>query len=201
MSKPPQQPPGSTGQQSGLPSVPGGGGVHFGGAEYAQHVADPLGTTTTAGMPAHKRKFILCFDGTGNKFSGTDADSNILKIYRMLDRTDHTQFHYYQPGIGTYITSNTLSHTGTYQRVRSWYMKGKDSMFGTSLADHVMGGYRFLMRYYRIGDEIYFFGFSRGAYTARFLAEMIDHIGLLTQGNEELCRFGKFPSIKCFMYY
>jgi uncharacterized protein (DUF2235 family) len=45
------------------------------------------------------------------------------------------------------------------------------------------------MRYYRPDDEIYFFGFSRGAYTARFLAEMIDHVGLLSQGNEELIRF------------
>ena len=57
-----------------------------------------------------------------------------------------------------------------------------------------MGGYKFLMRYYRYGDEIYLFGFSRGAYTARFLAEMIDHIGLLSQGNEELIRFGEFTS-------
>lgn len=46
------------------------------------------------------RTFVLCFDGTGNKFSGTDADSNILKIYRMLDR-DQGDFFYYQPGIGT----------------------------------------------------------------------------------------------------
>lgn len=30
-----------------------------------------------------RRKFILCFDGTGNKFSGTDADSNILKVSNM----------------------------------------------------------------------------------------------------------------------
>jgi uncharacterized protein (DUF2235 family) len=52
-----------------------------------------------------------------------------------------------------------------------------------------MGGYRFLMRYYSPGDDIYFFGFSRGAYTARFLAEMLDHVGLLSAGNEELSRF------------
>lgn len=38
-------------------------------------------------------------------------------------------------------------------------------------------------------SEIYFFGFSRGAYTARFLAEMLDHIGLLSAGNEEMARF------------
>jgi uncharacterized protein (DUF2235 family) len=45
------------------------------------------------------------------------------------------------------------------------------------------------MRFYRPGDKIYIFGFSRGAYTARFLAEMIFNIGLLSQGNEEMVRF------------
>lgn len=52
-----------------------------------------------------------------------------------------------------------------------------------------MGGYKFLMRYYSCEDDIYIFGFSRGAYTARFLAEMLDHVGLLSAGNEELVRF------------
>lgn len=32
------------------------------------------------------RKLVLCFDGTGNKFRGDDSDSNILKIFRCLDR-------------------------------------------------------------------------------------------------------------------
>lgn len=42
------------------------------------------------------RKLVLCFDGTGNKFHGDDSDSNILKIFRMLDRTAGDQYHYYQ---------------------------------------------------------------------------------------------------------
>ncbi|OCK75851.1 hypothetical protein K432DRAFT_429139 [Lepidopterella palustris CBS 459.81] len=136
-----------------------------------------------------RKKFVLCFDGTGNKFSGTDADSNILKVYRMLDRNDEFQFHYYQPGIGTYVVTKSLSHTSRLDRLKSWYAKAKDSAVGTSFAEHVMGGYRFLMRYYIPGDDIYLFGFSRGAYTARFLAEMLDHIGLLSAGNEEMARF------------
>ena len=45
------------------------------------------------------------------------------------------------------------------------------------------------MRFYAPGDEIYMFGFSRGAYTARFLAEMLDHVGLVSQGNEEMVMF------------
>lgn len=43
-----------------------------------------------------KHKLILCFDGTGNKFHGDDSDSNILKIFRMLDREADDQYHYYQ---------------------------------------------------------------------------------------------------------
>ena len=45
------------------------------------------------------------------------------------------------------------------------------------------------MRYYTQGDKIYIFGFSRGAYTARFLSKMIDSIGLLSMGNEEMIYF------------
>ncbi|EPE02579.1 short chain dehydrogenase reductase family [Ophiostoma piceae UAMH 11346] len=135
------------------------------------------------------RKLVLCFDGTGNKFRGDDSDSNILKIFRMLDRTANDQYHYYQPGIGTYVVSGDLSHTSTKARVKSWYMKAKDSAFGSSFDQHVVGGYRFLMRFYNPGDEIYIFGFSRGAYIARFLAEMLDYVGLLSHGNEEMVHF------------
>ncbi|KAH0846114.1 hypothetical protein FOPE_11355 [Fonsecaea pedrosoi] len=136
-----------------------------------------------------KNVFVLCFDGTGNKFSGKDTDSNILKLYRMLDRTDVNMYTFYQPGIGTYVSSHSIQTTSTLGRIRSWYLKTKDEAVGTSFADHVMGGYKFLMRYYSCEDDLYFFGFSRGAYTARFLAEMLDHIGLLAAGNEELIRF------------
>ncbi|KAI8964321.1 hypothetical protein F5Y11DRAFT_316727 [Daldinia sp. FL1419] len=135
------------------------------------------------------RKLVLCFDGTGNKFRGDDSDSNILKIFRCLDRESGCQYHYYQPGIGTYVVSNSLSHTSLSARIRSWYLKAKDSAVGSSFDHHVVGGYRFLMRFYQPGDEIYFFGFSRGAYVARFLAEMLDYIGLLSHGNEEMVTF------------
>jgi uncharacterized protein (DUF2235 family) len=135
------------------------------------------------------QKLVLCFDGTGNKFRGDDSDSNILKIFRCLDREANDQYHYYQPGIGTYVVSNSLSHTSVGARCRSWYLKAKDSAIGSSFDHHVVGGYRFLMRFYNPGDEIYFFGFSRGAYVARFLAEMLDYVGLLSHGNEEMVTF------------
>ncbi|KAL8631063.1 hypothetical protein Q9189_003258 [Teloschistes chrysophthalmus] len=154
--------------------------------------------------PLHRRKkIVLCFDGTGNKFSGnppkpirttctespgTDADSNILKIFRMLDRSNGVDEHYYQPGIGTYVNTTKLSHTSWTTRLNSWYYKAKDSAIGSSFDAHVMGGYKFLMRCYQ-DDDIFIFGFSRGAYVARFLADMLDHVGLLSNGNEEMAYF------------
>lgn len=38
-----------------------------------------------------RKKIILCFDGTGNKFKGNEGDTNILKIFRMLDRSGSEQ--------------------------------------------------------------------------------------------------------------
>ncbi|KAJ5919357.1 hypothetical protein N7466_010300 [Penicillium verhagenii] len=52
-----------------------------------------------------------------------------------------------------------------------------------------MAGYKYLMSCYTPGDRIYFIGFSRGAYVARLLAEMLDHVGLLEAGNEGKVRF------------
>ncbi|KAF8437738.1 hypothetical protein BGX38DRAFT_1098483 [Terfezia claveryi] len=139
-----------------------------------------------------KKTLVLCFDGTGNKFKGNSGDTNILKIFSMLDRRKGDQYHYYQPGIGTYLTSHAMTHRtgrGTSARFKSAYQKAIDAAVGKSFDQHVMGGYRFLMRYYHPGDDIYMFGFSRGAYTARFLCEMIDHVGLVVQGNEEMVHF------------
>lgn len=73
--------------------------------------------------------------------------------------------------------------------MKSSIKKGLDSAIGSSFGHHVLGGYRFLMRFYSPGDEIYIFGFSRGAYIARFLAEMLDYVGLLSHGNEEMVGF------------
>jgi uncharacterized protein (DUF2235 family) len=40
------------------------------------------------------RELVLCFDGTGNTFRADGGESNILKIFRMLDRTKHNRCMY-----------------------------------------------------------------------------------------------------------
>lgn len=64
-----------------------------------------------------------------------------------------------------------------------------DEGFGWTFDAHVTAGYKFIMQYYETGDKIYMFGFSRGAYTARYLARMINTVGLLSKGNEEMVPF------------
>lgn len=46
--------------------------------------------------PDEFKKMVLCFDGTGNTFSGSNADTNVVKLLRKLDRNHPNQYHYYQ---------------------------------------------------------------------------------------------------------
>ena len=65
--------------------------------DFQSRPQTPMGPVVAGGEPGRKpRKLVLCFDGTGNKFHGDDSDSNILKIFRMLDREADDQYHYYQ---------------------------------------------------------------------------------------------------------
>ncbi|CAN9080060.1 unnamed protein product [Alternaria alternata] len=135
------------------------------------------------------RKLVLCFDGTGNVFNGNTSDTNIVKLYDKFDRKDPMQYHYYQPGIGTYSADGGPINKYSIGNIKSKISQTIDSGFATTFDAHVIAGYRFIMRYYKEGDKIYMFGFSRGAFTARFLARMIHGLGLLSEGNEEMVPF------------
>lgn len=127
------------------------------------------------------RRIVVCLDGTNNKYDATNT--NVVKLYAMLDRAGNDQLCYYQPGIGTFAPP------GTWGRVKRWLITRLDLAIAWLLEDHVTSAYRFLMRYYEEGDEILLFGFSRGAYGARVLAAMLYKVGLLGRGNEELVPF------------
>ncbi|RMJ24198.1 hypothetical protein PHISP_04930 [Aspergillus sp. HF37] len=115
------------------------------------------------------KQLIIGVDATGYRFRGDGTDSNILKIFRMLDSEAICQRCHYQPGFGTYPSSSLLARNPG--RVRAWELKARDAAVGSSVAQHVMAAYRFL---------------SGGGYVALLVAEMLDHIGLLGAGNEAL---------------
>jgi hypothetical protein len=102
----------------------------------------------------------------------------------MLKKDDKSQqLVYYQAGIGTY----TIPEIAT-PFVAKW-KKTVDMAIANYLDAHVMGGYEFLMEQYHAEDKICIFGFSRGAYTARALAGMLQKVGLLPAGNHQQVPF------------
>lgn len=124
----------------------------------------------------------MCFDGTSENF-GPDPFTNVLKIYRLIDT--NSQLCYYQPGIGS---SRDFDSVNTWSRYLSWSRLKNllDSMFAFCLDDHIVSAYLFLMTHYEVNDQIYMFGFSRGAFIARVLAGMLERVGLLNVGLDDM---------------
>lgn len=158
----------------GMPASPNEGSSGDSDSEYPK---DPIVP------PSHShRTMVLCFDGTGDQFD--DDNSNIVNFFSMLKKDDpNQQLVYYQAGIGTYTIPQIA------KPMMAKLHKLMDSMVGVHLDAHVMGGYEFLMQNYEAGDKIFFFGFSRGAYTARALAGMIHKVGLLPKCNHQQVPF------------
>ncbi|KAJ3940044.1 uncharacterized protein N0V96_010042 [Colletotrichum fioriniae] len=133
------------------------------------------------------RKLVLCFDGTGNSFSGSGSDTNVVKLLRMLDRNDKHQYHYYQTGIGTYDVDDTSVNKSWVSEVRSNISQKIDMGFGTTFDSHVIAGYRFLMRYYETTESTS--SASVVAPSPPDLCRMVNTVGLLCKGNEEMVPF------------
>ena len=117
------------------------------------------------------RKLIVCLDGTGNEIETNE--SNILRLYKCLERSDN-QIVYYHPGVGT-LDTNPFAQVFL---AKPALLMGL--IAGMGLETNVLRAYKFLCENYREGDKLYFFGYSRGAYTARVLAGFINDFGLIS---------------------
>ena len=121
-------------------------------------------------MPVSKgrrmKRIIVCSDGTWNT-PDQELPSNVTRLARSVLPTapdGAAQVVFYDAGVGTegflpYRLVGAVSGKGIQKNIRDCY--------------------RFIMHNYEDNDEIYLFGFSRGAYTARSLAGMIRNVGLL----------------------
>jgi len=126
------------------------------------------------------KKIVICLDGTGNQMKAK-GHTNVATVYEMLDLTDPTkQIAYYDPGVGT------LSSAKARGFLDRWFSRVWGLAFGSGLKTNVEQAYTFLMQHWQPNDEVYVFGFSRGAYTARALVGMLNRPGLLRPGSENL---------------
>lgn len=122
-------------------------------------------------MPDTKRRLIAACDGTWNspeqEDNGQPAPTHVHELKHFVAQHDGAgipQIVEYFYGVGS----------------RGWALrKVLGGAFGYKLEEDIKAAYLFLASNYRRGDEIYLFGFSRGAYTARSVAGMIETVGLL----------------------
>ncbi len=124
------------------------------------------------------RNIVLCCDGTSNQFS--KDRTSVIKLFHALAKDTATQLVYYHPGIGTKAPTGIGTKTG------GWLARTAGLAFGYRLQDDIADVYRFLMNNYQVGDQLYIFGFSRGAYTARVVSAMLHLYGLPMPGNDPL---------------
>jgi hypothetical protein len=111
-----------------------------------------------------QKNIALFIDGTRNEYldEGNPKRSNVPKLSDAVVNDGVKQIVKYMPGVGTRV--------GTY-------FVGGASGFGT--ARRIRTAYRFLSETYSLGDKLYLFGFSRGAFAARSLSGFVEAVGLL----------------------
>jgi uncharacterized protein (DUF2235 family) len=113
------------------------------------------------------KRLVVCLDGTWNSPDRGSNATNVVKIMEAIPPVDARgtrQITFYDAGVG--------ADSGEIDRLI-------DGATGRGLEQNVRDGYRFLAQNWEQGDEIYLFGFSRGAFTARSLCGFLSTCGLL----------------------
>ncbi len=115
------------------------------------------------------KRLVICCDGTWNTpdqaAEGRPCPTNVTKVALEVAEKgdgDWVQCVYYLRGVGT----------ARGERIRG-------GAFGVGLSRNVKEAYRTIVENYDEGDELFFFGFSRGAFTARSTAGFVRNCGVL----------------------
>ena len=124
------------------------------------------------------RNIVICCDGTANEFA--EDNTNVVKLYYVLNHDQTKQVTFYHPGLGTMEPAGALT---TFSR-KVTKLLGK--ALGYGLANDIRDAYSFLMESYEQDDRLFLFGFSRGAYTVRAVCSLLHLYGLIRKGNEPL---------------
>ena len=113
------------------------------------------------------KNIVILADGTGQD-GGKGHDSNVYKLYRMLEDRTENQIVYYDQGVGT------------DRRIVS------GNAFGVGFTENINQCYRFIFENYNAGDKLFLLGFSRGAATVRSLSSFIHYFGILPKSRSRL---------------
>jgi len=135
------------------------------------------------------KRIILLLDGTWNDSDFGDSDTNIVRIGDIIARSldpDQASDPNADEAPAALVRArgfkgNNIEHLVFYERGVGTGALDRMSggIVGLGLSGNVRRAYRILSFHYKPGDEVFVFGFSRGAYTARSLVGFIGAVGLL----------------------
>lgn len=110
------------------------------------------------------KRLVFCFDGTWNALNANTPTNVVLTAASIVRNTNDgtTQIIHYDEGVGT---GRLEKYTG--------------GIMGAGLMENVREAYRFLIFNFDPGDEIFVFGFSRGAFSAQTFVGFLRHVGPL----------------------
>ncbi|MBT8242073.1 MAG: DUF2235 domain-containing protein [Acidimicrobiia bacterium] len=115
------------------------------------------------------KNIVVFADGTGQE-GGEGTNTNVYKLFQMIEDRTPAQMAFYDPGLGTgwrKVTGNTM---------------------GFGISKNVLDCYQFISDHYQWGDRIFLFGFSRGATTVRSLSGFITRFGVLPHSRPDLAK-------------
>src|SRR6202035_1716897 len=110
---------------------------------------------------AQKKRLAIFLDGTWNQ---VNSNTNVWRMRALCapkDAAGTQQLIYYEVGVNGFL----------------------GGVFGQGLDENIRLAYEWLVENYNDGDEIFIFGFSRGAFTARSLAGLVALEGVLKAGS------------------
>ncbi len=117
------------------------------------------------------KNIVILADGTGQEGGrGVALNTNVYRLFNMLEDKTPRQIVFYDPGIGT-----------------GW-RKLTGNVGGAGISRNIQQAYRFIFDNYVPGDRIFLIGFSRGAATVRSLSGFIHHFGILPRSRPELIK-------------
>ena len=131
------------------------------------------------------RQLVICCDGTNNNLTGGVDDTNVVKLAQLLTQSapNTRQLVFYDPGVGNPAELPGATWVDSIHR-KAQRVAGL--AFGRGAYENIAECYLFLMRNYQPGDQIFIFGFSRGAFTARSVAGMVNMFGVLQARMESM---------------
>ncbi|WP_324750978.1 DUF2235 domain-containing protein [Sphingomonas sp. LY54] len=133
------------------------------------------------------KSLILFSDGTGNS-SAKLFKTNVWRMYEAVDLGPSSpgkrkQIAFYDNGVGTSALMPLALLGG---------------VFGFGLKRNILDIYRYACRNYKPGDDIYGFGFSRGAFTIRLVIALIASQGLVSVVGERELRLRSMDAYRAF---